>query len=66
MLIGVKSNSPIEAKGVMSIELTIGTRILVVAFFVVEVEGNYTIILDRDFMSINMFLLCYIKCYCNW
>jgi hypothetical protein len=47
-LSGVESNSPIKAKGVTSVELTIGTKTLVVAFFVIEVEGNYSVILGRD------------------
>jgi hypothetical protein len=38
MLNGVGSNSPIEVKGITSIELTIGTKTLVVAFFVAKVE----------------------------
>jgi hypothetical protein len=46
-LSGVGSDSPIEAKDVTSIELTIGTKTLD-AFFVVEVEGNYFVILGRD------------------
>jgi hypothetical protein len=36
-LIGVGSKNPIEAKGVMFIELTIGTKTLTANFFVVEV-----------------------------
>jgi hypothetical protein len=37
-LSGVGSNSPIEAKGVESIELTIWTKTLIAAFFVAKVE----------------------------
>jgi hypothetical protein len=44
-LSGVGSYSPIKSKGVMSVELTIGTKTLVAAFFIVEVEGNYSLIL---------------------
>jgi hypothetical protein len=46
----VGSNSPIEAKGVTSLKLTIGTKTLIVAFFVTEVEGNYSIILGKDWI----------------
>jgi hypothetical protein len=38
MLNGVGSDSPIEAKGVTSDELTIGTNTLVVAFFIAKIE----------------------------
>jgi hypothetical protein len=40
----VGSNSLIETKGVMSVELTIGTKTFVVAIFVTKVEGNYSVI----------------------
>jgi hypothetical protein len=43
----------IETKGVTSIELTIRTNTLVAALFVVEVEGNYCVILGRDWTHAN-------------
>lgn len=54
-LSGVGSDSPIEAKDVTSIELTIGTKTLD-AFFVVEVEGNYFVILGRDQIHANQYI----------
>jgi hypothetical protein len=42
-----------EARGVMSMELTIGSRSLATAFFVVEVQGNYSIILGCDWIHAN-------------
>jgi hypothetical protein len=39
-----------EAWGVISIELTIGSKSLATAFFVVEVQGNYSIILGRNWI----------------
>jgi hypothetical protein len=33
-----------EARGVISMELTIGSRSLAIVFLVVEVQGNYSII----------------------
>jgi hypothetical protein len=45
---GVGTDSSIKAKGVTSVELTIGTKTLAVAFFVANVEGNHSLILDRD------------------
>jgi hypothetical protein len=59
----VGTDSSIKAKGVTSVELTIGTMILAAAFFVADVEGNYSLILGRDWtMLINVYLLPYIKC----
>ena len=42
-----------EAKGVMSMELTVGSKLLATAFFVVEVQGNYSVILGRDWIHAN-------------
>jgi hypothetical protein len=49
----VGSDSLIEAKGVTFVELTIGTNTLVGAFFVTEVDENYSIILDKDWIHAN-------------
>jgi hypothetical protein len=73
MLSGVGTDSLIKAKGVTSVELTIGTKTLAAAFFVADVEGNYSPILDRDWIHanqcvhllINVYLLLYIKCCYN-
>jgi hypothetical protein len=53
ILSGVGCNNPIEAKGFISVELTIETKTLVVAFFIDEVEGNYSIILGTDWIHTN-------------
>ncbi len=37
-----------EARGIVSMELTIGSKSLATAFFVIEAQGNYSVILDRD------------------
>jgi hypothetical protein len=37
-----------EARGVVSMELTTGNKSLAIVFFIVEVQGNNSIILDRD------------------
>jgi hypothetical protein len=47
-LSGVGTDSSIEDRGVTSVELTIGTKTLAAAFFVADVEGNYSLILGRD------------------
>jgi hypothetical protein len=46
-LSGVGNDSSIKARGVTSVELTIGTKTFAVAFFVTDVEGNYSLILGR-------------------
>jgi hypothetical protein len=62
-LSSVGTDSSIKVKGITSVELTIGTKTLAVAFFVTDVEGNYSLILGRDWtMLINVYLLLYIKC----
>jgi hypothetical protein len=52
-LSGVGRNSPIEAKGVMSVELNIGTKTMATTFSIVKVEGNYSIILGGDLIHAN-------------
>jgi hypothetical protein len=49
---GVGGN-PMEARGVVSMELTIGSKSLATTFFVVEVQGNYSVILDRNWIHTN-------------
>jgi hypothetical protein len=52
-LSGVGTDSSIKAKGVTSVELTTGTKTLAATFFVADVEGNYSIILGRDWIHAN-------------
>jgi hypothetical protein len=52
MLNGVEDNTT-EARGVVSMELTVGSKSLTTAFFVVEVQGNYSIIFSRDWIHTN-------------
>jgi hypothetical protein len=49
----VGTDSSIKARGVTSIELTIGTKTLAAAFFVADVEGNYSLILCRYSIHAN-------------
>jgi hypothetical protein len=55
MLDGVGGN-PMEARGVISMELTVGSKSLATAFFIVEVQGNYSIILGRDWIHVNRYV----------
>jgi hypothetical protein len=52
-LSGVGTNSSIKARGVTSVELTIGTKTLAATFFVADVERNYSLILGRDWIHSN-------------
>jgi hypothetical protein len=49
----VGTDSSIKAKGVTSVELTIGTKTLAATFFVANVEGNFSLILGRDLIHAN-------------
>jgi hypothetical protein len=49
----VGTDSSIKDKKVTSVELTIRTKTLVAAFFVADIEGNYSIILGRDWFHAN-------------
>jgi hypothetical protein len=43
----------IGAKGVASMELTVGNKTLATAFFIIEVQGDYSVILRRDWIHAN-------------
>jgi hypothetical protein len=42
-----------EARGIISMEPTIGSKSLATAFFVIKVQGNYSVILSRDWIHAN-------------
>jgi hypothetical protein len=50
---GVGGGKPMGAKGVISMELTIGSKTLTTAFFVAETQGNLSLILGRDLIHAN-------------
>jgi len=52
-LTGIGGDGPIGPKGVASMELTIGSKTIPNAFFVAVVQGNYNIILERDWIHAN-------------
>jgi hypothetical protein len=52
-LSGVGNDSSIKARRVTSVELTIRTKTLAASFFVADVEGNYSLILGRDWIHAN-------------
>jgi hypothetical protein len=45
---GVGGGEPIGAKGVISMELIVGSKTLATTFFVTETEGNFSLILGHD------------------
>jgi hypothetical protein len=49
----VGGGEPMGAKGVISIKLTIGSKMLATTFFVAETEGNFSLILGRDWIHAN-------------
>ena len=53
VLNGFKGKEWTEAKDVMSVELTVGSKTLATTFFVAEVQGNYNVILGRDWLHAN-------------
>ena len=53
MVSGVGGGDPIGANGVASKELTIGSKTLATTFFISEVQGNFSLILGRDWIHAN-------------
>jgi len=49
----IGGSEPIGAKGVASMEVTIGSKTLAATFFVSEVQGNFNLILGRDCIHAN-------------
>jgi hypothetical protein len=49
---GMGGNS-MEARGIIFMELTVGSKSLATGFFIIEVQGNYSIILGHDWIHIN-------------
>ena len=47
---GVGGGEPIGLKGVASMELTVGSKTIATTFFIVEVQGNYSVTLGRDWI----------------
>jgi hypothetical protein len=52
-IIGVGGGEPMGAKGVISMELTMGSKTLAMTFFVTETQGNFSLILGHDRIHAN-------------
>jgi hypothetical protein len=50
---GVGGGKTMGAKGVISMELTIGSKTLATAFFVAQTQDNFSLILGRDWIHAN-------------
>jgi hypothetical protein len=46
-----------EDRGVIFMELTVWSKSLAIAFFIVEVQGNYRVILSRNWIHVNRCVL---------
>nr|AAM08815.1 Hypothetical protein [Oryza sativa Japonica Group] len=53
MILNGFNDEPTEAKGIFSVELTVGNKTLPTAFFIVDVQGNYNVILGRCWIHAN-------------
>jgi hypothetical protein len=53
MLTDIGGEGPISPKGVMSMQLSVGIKMIPTAFFIAKVQGNYNIILGRDWIHAN-------------
>jgi hypothetical protein len=55
ILNGIGGNT-MEVRGIISMELTVGSKSLTTAFFIDEVQGNYNVILGCDWIHVNQCL----------
>ena len=49
----IGGGDPIGAKGVASMELTVGSKTVATTFFISEVQGNFNLILGHDWIHAN-------------
>lgn len=53
MILNGFNGEPTEAKGIFSAKFTVGNKTLPTAFFIVDVQGNYNVILGRCWIHAN-------------
>jgi hypothetical protein len=53
MITDINEDGPIGPKGVTSMELTMGSKTIPTAFFIVEIQGNYNAILGHAWIHAN-------------
>jgi hypothetical protein len=49
----VWGGNPMDVRGVVSMELTVGSKSLATTFFIIEVQSNYSAILGHDLIHVN-------------
>jgi hypothetical protein len=45
--------NPMEARGIVSMELIVGSKSLTTVFFIIKVQGNYSVIFCHDWIHTN-------------
>jgi hypothetical protein len=53
LMLNFVGGNPVEARGVISMEVTVGSKSLATTFFIIEVQGNYSVIPGRDWIHTN-------------
>jgi hypothetical protein len=48
-----EGDNPMNAISIISMEVTVGSMLLATSFFIIEVQGNYSIILGHDWIHTN-------------
>jgi hypothetical protein len=67
MMLSGFSGEARDAKGIISMELTVGSKSMPMAFFVVDVNGRYNILLGRDWIYANGCVLSMLhQCVIQW
>jgi hypothetical protein len=56
MITCIRGNEPIGPKGIASMELTMGSKMIPTTFFVAEIQGNYNAILGHDWIHTNRYV----------
>jgi hypothetical protein len=53
LMLNIMGGNPMEARSVVSMELTVRSKSLATTFFVIKVQGNYSVILGHDWIHAN-------------
>jgi hypothetical protein len=67
MMLSGFSGEASDAKGIVSKELMVGSKIVLTAFFVVDVKGRYNVLLGRDWIHANGYVPSTLhRCVIQW
>jgi hypothetical protein len=53
MITGIGGDGPMGPKGIASMELTVGSKMIPTAFFITKIQDNYNAIVGRDLIHGN-------------